>query len=307
MQITARKVLTYLVIVGIAMVAALNYELFIFPNNFAPAGLNGLCTMIQFMTGISVGYLSLLINIPLAIMVFFCVSKPLAIRSMVYVATFSFSLLVLDKLPLEPFVYVTDNGTSTILGPMVAGLIFGACYSVLLRVCAYSGGTDFVASVIHKHHPEKNFIYVSFTLNALVALLSYFVYGYKIEPVILCILYCYLSSSVSDHLLRSGRSAIRFEIITDYPKELSNAIIHRLHHSATLIPAVGMYHGQEKNLLICVVNKTQISALTTILQEYPNTFAVMSSVNEVVGNFKHLTPSGKPEQELLDGGDVRSV
>ena len=60
---TAKKVLTYLVIVGIAVICALSYEVFIFPNKFAPAGLNGICTMIQYVLGISVGYLSLLTSI----------------------------------------------------------------------------------------------------------------------------------------------------------------------------------------------------------------------------------------------------
>ena len=53
--------LTYFVIALIAVISALNYELFIFPNKFAPAGLNGICTMIQYVFGINVGYMSLII------------------------------------------------------------------------------------------------------------------------------------------------------------------------------------------------------------------------------------------------------
>ena len=86
---TAKKALTYGVIMGIAVVCALNYQLFVFPNKFAPSGLNGICTMIQYVTGINIGYLSLLINLPLALWVYRFVSKPLALRSMVYVLTFS--------------------------------------------------------------------------------------------------------------------------------------------------------------------------------------------------------------------------
>ena len=154
-----KKVLTYFVIVVLALVCALNYELFVFPNSFAPAGLNGLCTMIQYMTGISVGYMSLLINIPLAILVFFKVSKPLAIRSMVYVATFSLALLVLDEVDLSRFAYATDS--SVILGPLVAGIIYGSCYSLLVRASAYTGGTDFIAALIHKVRPEQNFFWIT--------------------------------------------------------------------------------------------------------------------------------------------------
>ena len=119
------KPITYAVIVVIALVAALNYQIFIFPNKFAPSGLNGICTMIQHVFGISVGYLSLVINIPLAIAVYIFVNKPLAIRSMVYVGTFSVALLVLDEVDLSMFQYATETGTSTILGPLVAGIIFG--------------------------------------------------------------------------------------------------------------------------------------------------------------------------------------
>lgn len=302
-----KKVVTYLVIVLIALVCALNYELFIFPNRFAPAGLNGICTMIQHVFGISVGYMSLLINIPLALLVYFKVSKPLAIRSMVYVVTFSVALVILDHVDLSAFAYATENGTSAILGPLVGGVIYGTCYSWLLKASAYSGGTDFVAALIHKKRPDQSVIGLIFTLNAVVAVASYFVYDYQMEPVILCILYSFTSSTVSERNTKSGRSAIRFEIVTDHPEELAEDIIHKLHHSATLIPAKGMYLGRETNILICVVNKTQIAALSAVIRKYPNTFAVMSSVSEVMGNFKHVTNDGKIEKQFLDQGDGQAV
>jgi uncharacterized membrane-anchored protein YitT (DUF2179 family) len=303
----AKKVLTYFVIVVIACVCALNYELFVFPNSFAPAGLNGICTMVQYVFGLSVGYLSLIINIPLAILVYFKVSKSLAVRSMVYVITFSVALLVLDHVDLSRFYYATENGTSAILGPLVAGVIYGTCYSYLLKASAYSGGTDFIAALIHKVRPDKSILGLIFTMNAIVAVASYFVYDYKMEPVILCILYTFTSSTVSERNTKSGRSAIRFEIITDHPQEISDAIITRLHHSATVISGKGMYTGKQTNIVICVVNKTQIAKLSSIIQSYPNTFAVMSSVGEVMGNFKHMTNDGKEELVLLDSGDGKAL
>lgn len=299
-----KKVWTYLCIVAIAMICALNYNLFIFPNKFAPAGINGICTMIQYLTGINVGYMSLLINIPLAIWVYLKVSKPLAVRSMVYVAVFSVSLVVLEHVDLSAFAYSTANGTSTILGPLVGGIIYGFSYSLLVKASANSGGTDFVAAAIHKNRPDLNFFYILFALNAFVAITSYFVYDYKIEPVLLCIMYCFTSSTITDKLAKSGRSAVCFEIITDYPEEISNEIIEKLHHSCTLIPAKGMYSGRQTNMLVCVVNKTQVAALTQIVKKYPNTFAVMDLVSEVMGNFKRLDSQGHQQPELLDQGDT---
>ncbi len=300
-----KKILTYIVIVCIALVCALNYQLFVFPNRFAPSGLNGICTMIQYLFGFSVGYMSLLINIPLAMLVYYKVSKPLAIRSMVYVVTFSVALVVLEQVDLSRFAYETENGTSTILGPLVAGIIFGSCYSLLVKASAYSGGTDFVAALIHKKRPEVNLFWMIFALNAVVAGISYFVYEFQMEPVILCIIYSFASSTVTDKLSKSGRSAVRFEIIADDPQQIADVIIHKLHHSATLIPAKGVYLGREKNILICVVNKTQVTKLAAIIRQCPNTFAVMSSVNEVMGNFRNLQSDGKEVLQILDDGTTQ--
>ena len=300
-----KKIMTYGLIVLLAVVSALNYELFVFPNQFAPAGLNGICTMIQYVFHINVGYLSMLINIPLAIAVYILVSKPLAVRSMVYTLVFSGVLVLLDYVDLSRFVY--SGGFSAILGPLVAGIISGSCYSWLLRVSAYTGGTDFVAAIIHKFKPEQSVLGLIFTMNVLVAVASYFVYGYQIEPVILCILYSFASNTVSQQQVKSGRSATRFEIITAYPEEISREIIETLHHSATAIPARGMYSGKETTLVYCVINNTQISKLSAIIKRYPNTFAVMDGVSEVMGNFKQLTPTGELKKDFLDQGDGNAV
>jgi len=300
-----KKLLTYFVIGLIAVLGAFNYHLFVFPNQFAPSGLNGICTMIQHLSGISVGYLSLVINIPLAVAVYLTVSKPLALRSMVYVCVFSVAIVLLEYVDLSAIAYATDNGTSTILGPLVSGIISGACYSLLIRGGSLTGGMDFVASLIHKRQPETNLFWVQFSLNCAVAGVSYFVYGFKLEPVILCILYSFMSSMISDRVSKSIRSAVRFEIITEDPKAISDAIINHLHHSATLLPGKGIYKGRQTSVLICIVNKSQVAALTAIIRSCPNTFAITSQVGEVMGNFKRLDKHGNQEAELLDSGSTQ--
>lgn len=303
----SKKVMTYAAIVGIALVCAMNYQLFILPNKFAPSGLNGVCTMIQYVTGINIGYLSLIINLPLALWVYFEVSKPLAVRSMIYVVTFSVASVLLEYVDLSSFVYYTETGTSAILGPLVAGIIYGSCYSVLLQCSAYTGGTDFIAAIIHKFNPEKSLFFLIFSLNTVVAFCSYFVYDFKIEPVILCIMYSFMTSTVSERLTKNGRSAVRFEIITDYPQEIADQIIRKLHHSATLIPGRGMYLNKEVSMLFCIVNNSQVSKLAEICRQYPNTFAIVDPVSEVMGNFKKINNKGKLEVQIFDNADGKAV
>lgn len=304
---TVKKVWTYFVIAFVAMIAAVNYELFVFPNQFAPSGINGICTMIQYLTKVSVGYLSLIINIPLAIWCYIEVSKPLALRSMVYVIVFSVGLLILDHVDLSLFAYVTENGTSKILGPLVAGIIQGYVYSILVKASAYTGGTDFISAIIHKRNPNKPFFGLSFAINSAIAIASYFVYGYQMEPVILCILYSFMSTTVGERLMKSGQEAISFEIVTDYPDEISKELIEKLHHSATLIPAKGMYSGRETSVLLCVVNKTQAAYVSRIVHRYPHTFAIVDPVSQILGNFKHLGSDGREIKEVLDAGDGKTL
>ena len=301
---TLKKGMTYLVIILAACVGALNYQLFVFPNQFAPSGLNGICTMIQHVFGISVGYMSLLINIPLAIWVYIKVSRTMAVRSMTYVGVSAVMLVIFNSMDMSAIAYCTENGTSTILGPLAAGIVYGALYSILVRTSSTSGGTDFIAAIIHKYRPEKSMFWIIFALNVFVAFLSFFVYDFQIEPVIMCVMYSFSSSMLTDKMSKSGRAAVRFEIITDYPQEISDAIIHKFHHSATLIPGRGMFRGKDVSVLICVVNKSQMARLADIIRMYPNTFAVMSSVNEVMGNFTKIDSHGNREKDILDHGDV---
>lgn len=293
-------VLSYVIVVIVAMMMALNYQLFVFPNRFAPAGLNGLLTMLQHLFNFKLSYSTILLNVPLAVVSFFLNSKPRALRTLTYSVAFSVFLILLDKVDLSMFVYSTAS--STILGPLVAGLITGFGGYVMHRINACYGGTEFIAGFIHKYKPEVNFFNIIFVLNISVALLSYFVYDYQIEPVLLCIIYSFASSSVRDTMNRKHQSAVRCEIITEDPDKLSDAIIHQLHHTATVIRGEGAYSGQKKSVLLCVINVSQVTELTRIVQQFPNSFVILSSATRIFGNFKRLDSHGNPEVQLYDGG-----
>ena len=275
---------SYLAVAGLALVMGTSYALFVFPNAFAPAGINGLATIIQYLFHISVGYLSLLVNIPLILLAWKKLDADFAKKSLLFVLVFSTTTLVFNQLDLSAIAY--DSGSSKILGPVVAGVVSGWVYGLVIRLNGSTGGTDIVAAWVHKLHPEISLVWVIFGLNASVAILSFFVYGYQFDPVILCLLYCYLSSRISDSILKGGKRALKFEVITQHPEELSAKLLKELRHGVTLLPAEGMFSKTPKYLLICVVNRHQIVQFQNILHSFPDTFAYVSNVNETLGNFK---------------------
>ena len=278
----------YAVLAMTAALMAVNYYIFILPNQFAPAGLAGINTMVQYLFNFSVGYLSLIENIPLALIAFFKVDKHFALKTAVNVVVFAVLLLLFQNriINLDRFIYHTDDGKSTLLAPVAAGIINGFIAAMSLKHGGSTGGMDYVSAMIHKKHPAYSLIHISFTINLIVASISYFVYDFKIEPVILCIIYAYLTTRVGDYILKGGKEALRVEMITSHPQEITEHIIKELHHSATIIHAEGGYSHQDKTMLVCVINKHQITRFTEIISQYPDTFACVSSVSETMGNFR---------------------
>ena len=293
-----RAVADYLVVIITAITLALNYEILIFSNSFAPAGINGIATIIQHLFNFQFGYFSLIINVPLIVLAFIFVGKDFSIKTLVFVLIYSLLTSVVFKngngdteglIDLSRFVYSSD--LSKLLAPVASGAISGVIYGFVIKANGCTGGTDIVARLVRVRHPELNIMWVMFGLNSVVAVLSFFAYAengkYNLEPVILCLVYCLLSSSVGDIILKGTKNALKFEVVTSHPEEISKEIIERLKHTATVVQARGMFSHSDKSLLICVVNKNQIVDFEQIVKKYPETFAYLSSVNEIVGNFVH--------------------
>lgn len=312
MKKTFRNVIEILFLILLGFIGATNYQLFVFPNPFAPAGINGIATIIQYKLNFSVGYMSLIINIPLFVITFILCDKEFAWKNMIYVLSFSlFIILYKNVIDISKYCYgpkleeiTTSSGevikvlnkSSIILAPIVAGVINGWIYGVSLKINSSTGGSDYIARIIKKYHPEYNFMWIIFIVNACVAGVSYFVYGYNFEPVICCIVYCFTTSVVSDMILKGSKAAIKFEVVTNNPEELSRAIITELKHDATVLNAEGMYTHKNHSLLICIINKRQVVEFQHLLSRYPGSFAYMTSINEMVGNFKRHVKKVKIEE-----------
>lgn len=268
-----------------ALGMAFSYKLFIFPNQFAPAGVGGIATMVQHVFKFNAGYLNLLINLPILCVAWKLVNREFVIKTLLFTLCFSGGLMVLDLFDFSRFVYQTENGTSKILAPVAAAAVNGALYGFCLRCHGSSGGTDVVSFCIRHYHPEYNVTWITFTINAIIAGTSYFVYGYKFEPVICCIVYCFVVTMMGNKVLQGSKSALKFEIITQHPKKLADDLMKNLNRGVTLLSAEGGYTHEQKSLVICIVNKHQIADIQAIISKYPGSFAYITSVSETLGNF----------------------
>ena len=285
-------VLSYVYPVFLGALLALDYTLFIVPNNFAPSGINGIAVMIQYKLDFNIAYMSLLINVPLCIFAFFKIEKEFAVKTLTFSVAYSLAYILYDKISfIRYFKYITD-GHDTIYPALIAGLIMGFCIGFSVKNNSSTGGTDIVAKYVSVIRPNLNFFYVTFILNAAVALASLFVYGINengfvinYKPVCLCVIYAFVSSVVGNRIISGLKHACKFTIVTDQCDELEYEITHTLKHSATRLHGIGIYQHHDKEVLICIVNPHQVADGERIIENYPNTFVYVESIDQTIGNF----------------------
>lgn len=281
----------YTVIVVMALLLAVNYYIFIIENHFAPAGINGIATMVQYKTGFSISYMSLIINIPLCVLAYFFVQKSYGLRSLVFTLVYSFSYLYMQNSGLDAVQY-NAGGHDTIFPVIISGVLSGIVAGFCFKRSASSGGTETIAKYINKVRPDFNFFKVTFWMNFFVAVASLFVYSesgiLNYKPVALCITYCFVCNFVGNYIIKGTKTAYKFTIITTHPEEISEDITKILRHGVTRVEGKGAYTGKDKTVLICVVNRHQLTDFKKIIDKYDNTFSFYEQVNETYGNFKKI-------------------
>ncbi len=274
----------YLLIAAFAMMSALNYKLFVFSNSFAPSGIDGICTMIQYLTKTNIGYLALIFNIPLLALGFwlFKIKGEYIIKTALYISAFSLFSILLGYIDLSRFVYSTESGTSIVLAPIAAGVIRGILYHFTLMLGGSSGGVDIIAQMVKNKRPHYNLMNIIFGFNVVIALCAYFVYSFKVEPVICSIIYSFVTSTVTKGLDSLGNERVKFEIITPDVNELCTLITSKLNASATVIDAHGAFSGADKKMLICVIGKDKTPKLEELLRDFKDTVVFKSVTNSSI-------------------------
>ena len=284
----------------VLIIATLFYSLttyiFVLGNNFAPSGLSGILAMIEKKYALTTGsFVLLLINAPLLVWSFFSLSKRFAIYTTLSVTLMCITFFLLDKIEGAEKLRFFDTvvviaGESyfdfgrRIFCAVISGFSAGVSIAAMFRINASLGGVDIIVALVQKKKPRANVSILLFAVNAIVIIASYFVFD-DIEGVLLSLIYIIIFSKVCEYILNGVKKALKFEVVTEHPVELSKELIEKLGHSVTVTHAKGMYQNKDKYLLICVIRSRQVADFEKVLKNYPDTFAFASSVSEVFGMF----------------------
>ena len=264
------------------LLTTLGLDLFLIPNKIAAGGVSGIAIVVHYLAGAPVGMTMLVLNIPLFLMGIYRLGLKFGFRSLY--GTISLSLLVDALVPYMP-VLTKDPMLASVFGGVLVGLGLG----LVFRFRGTTGGTDLAAAVL-RTYTGANVGQLLFLVDAMVVLAAGFAFN-SWELGMYALITIFVTAWLID-LVQEGISyAKAFIIISESSDAIAEAVLNQMNRGATALKGRGMYTRADKDVLLVVVNRSQVTVLKDLVhREDPGAFVVMADVHEVLGEgFKPLT------------------
>lgn len=249
---------------------------FAVPNSIAQSGFTGIAVIVNHLFSLPVGIVNLALNIPMLILMWIFLGRQLVARTLWVTVILSTALDVFGA------IMPTYTG-DTLLASLFCGILEGAGLGLITITGATSGGTDIVARLIHKKWKFITIGKVVLVADALVIISNMIVFR-SIESGLYAIITIFASTRLIDSMVYGTGNGKMLMIITEKPEEISKAIITSSHRGVSIVPVVGAYTGENKNMLICVARRHEIPGIIRTSKAIDHkTFIIVSEANEILG------------------------
>ena len=249
---------------------------FAVPNSIAQSGFTGIAVIVNHLFSLPVGIVNLALNIPMLILMWIFLGRQLVARTLWVTVILSTALDVFGAIMPT---YTGDK----LLASLFCGILEGAGLGLITITGATSGGTDIVARLIHKKWKFITIGKVVLVADALVIISNIIVFR-SIESGLYAIITIFASTRLIDSMVYGTGNGKMLMIITEKPEEISKAIITSSHRGVSIVPVVGAYTGENKNMLICVARRHEIPGIIRTAKAIDHkTFIIVSEANEILG------------------------
>lgn len=270
-----RKLITSYIWITVGSVfIALALDIFLVPNKIAAGGVSGLATILFHIFRLPVGWVLITLNIPLFLLSFRELGVRVFIRS-VYGAMVTAVFVELLK------TYVPVMTSDVLLAAIYGGMITGIGMGIVLKAGGTTGGTDLVARLLHKYFPVtmgQGLLGADFVVISLAGIF------FNVELALYALLSLFITSKVID-LVQEGISFAKAAyIISEHSEEITQAVFKELGRGVTALHGTGMFTGEERPVLLCVVGRTEQSRLKELIYEIDHkAFVFITDAHEVLG------------------------
>ncbi len=265
-----------LIIIGCALYAA-GFQFFFYPNDIIVGGVTGVAMIINYITGLPVGVLSILINIPLFAVAWKRFGLPFMISSLVGMLL---SSSLVDIFALLNLVGAKDLLLASIYGGVIKGFGLGLVY----QAAATTGGVDIMAKFVRQRFPYINFGTIILIMDVIV-IATFAIVFKKYESAMYAIIAMFIVSRAVDTVLYGiGISKVCY-IISDKSDLIKTEITQQLQRGVTLLHGEGAYTGTEKKVILCVIKKHQIADIRKLVRSAdPQAFFIVTEAKDVFGS-----------------------
>ena len=269
----------YILITVGTLIYVMAWTSFLIPNGMASGGLTGLCTIIQYGTGMPVAWTFPIINVLLLVMGFLVMGNAFGIKTIYVIGLSSLLFKVLPEFSALEVIMENQGLTVALVGGSLEALGIGL---VLLRGGS-TGGTDIVAMMINKYWPvSPGRVYL---ISDIFIILSVLLVPDKgVVDVIYAYFVMLVFSFGVDFVVLGNKSSVQLLVFSTRYQEIADHIINDVQRGVTALKSIGWYSQKESRVLLIILRKNQ---MTEVINEIKNidkdAFVSVSSANSVYG------------------------
>ncbi|MDR1599926.1 MAG: YitT family protein [Oscillospiraceae bacterium] len=249
------------------------YPLFFLDNDIAPGGLSGVAMLLRGYLPINVGLTTFILNVPLFLLGYRQRGFAFIARSFLAMTVTS---VLIDSLP---FPTLTRDAMLASLG---GGVLLGVGLGLVIRANATTGGTDMAAMMLHRRFPALSIGGILLAIDCVVILGAAIVF--EPQSALYALVALYVSTRTMDAVVTGFDTAKAYFIISDDHAAIASRVMSDLRRGVTLLHSRGAYTGAEREVLLCVVTRTQAPMLRRIVcSADPAAFMIATDVREAMG------------------------
>ena len=248
------------------------------PIGLVTGGFTGIGIMLRRLTldvwdgGIPIWLTNLVLDVPLFLLAWRLKGKRFIGRTIAASLLLSFWLGVIPDCDLA--------GGDYLLAAVYGGVLMGAGIGLVLSAQVATGGTDLIATLLHIRLRAYSIAQILQIIDGVIIIAGIYVCG--IRASLYAVFAVYITSRVSDLITEGGKFSKAVYIISDQYEQIADAVLHQMNRGTTLLPAVGMYRSEERNMLFCVVSKKEVVVLKEFIKQI-DVHAFVTDVREVLG------------------------
>lgn len=250
------------------------------PIGLVTGGFTGIGIMLRRLTldvwdgGVPIWLTNLVLNIPLFLAAWRLKGRRFIGRTLTASVLLSFWLGVIPDCDLA--------GGDYLLAAVYGGVMTGVGIGLVLSTQVATGGTDLIATLLHLRLRAYSIAQILQVIDGIIILAGIYVCG--IRASLYAVFAVYITSRVSDLITEGGKFSKAVYIISDQYAQIADAVLHQMNRGTTLLPAVGMYRSEERNMLFCVVSKKEVVVLKEYIKQIDmHAFVIVTDVREVLG------------------------